>query len=113
MPEMGVVRFTESDVIVASMPSLVRFQHFDDGEAKNGSITYYGTTYGWGTAQGQSDIFHSMLYDSSVHVENNNGNNPDIYSLVNYEASTGLSADGVADGVYYWDGSSTYVKKIQ
>lgn len=112
MPEMDVVRFTESDVVVASIPRTVSFQNFADGKARNGSVTYNGVTYGWGTAPRQADIFHSHLYSTALHVINNSESNPDIQSLINYEAGTGLSADGVADGDYVWDGlTSTYVKQ--
>ena len=49
MPEMSVVRFTESDVIVAS----ILFSNFNDGEASTATITVDGTKV-YDASQGSS-----------------------------------------------------------
>ena len=66
MPEMIVFRFTESDVICSSMPTAVRFTNFNDGKGHNGTIGYNGSTYGYGSAQGQEDIWSSILYRDDI-----------------------------------------------
>ena len=115
MPEMDVVRFQESDVIVASgMPQKITFTNFNDGAAGNGTVSYGGKTYGWKTSEGQSNILDSILYGSGAMVETAKGTSSNFDTLVSYEGSSGWgSEDGVANGDYVWDGSYAYTRVIK
>ncbi|MBO6193246.1 MAG: hypothetical protein J6O00_03595 [Clostridiales bacterium] len=115
MPEMSVVRFNESDVIVASL--VVRFDNYANTTPNDGAITVGGKTYtkNNSTIYGQN-IFVELGYDyvgSNPNVEyggaSHLGQNA-LYTMIDNDHSA--TENQTVDGVYSWDGSRfVYVKQ--
>lgn len=108
MPEMNVVRFTESDVIVASaIPNSFSMKYFNNGEKNDGVIIVGNTTYGY-PASGQSgitDIFSSPFYGSGreIMTRTDHQGHTSFDYLISNEGSTGWTADGAVDGYYEYN----------
>lgn len=108
MPEMSVVRFNESDVIVASaVPNSFSVKYFNNGEKNDGVIITGNTTYGYPAsgASGISNIFESPFYGSGRDImtrEDHLGHTALDY-LISNEGSTGWTADGAMDGYYEYN----------
>ena len=113
MPEMNVVRFTENDVIVASIANEVTLHLFTDSGMGNSYITINDVNYG--SSQSGSG---TRSYDQAYKLYSNFGEgttfswNRGEGLTGNYTFSGMLENDGNgtamagADGVFYWNGSS-------
>ena len=119
MPEMSVVRFTESDVIVASAG--FRLIQYGNGVEGDGYVLYNNQKYG--TRQPGGSSFPTALYDdfnndnpgvgfsddTNFHWQNGSGtwstqNFAWIYGQDNTDASSSV------DGYYHWSGTE-FVKQ--
>lgn len=114
MPEMSVVRFNESDVIVASIFT-VRLAHFNDGQPHNGTITVDSSTvYGY-PASGQSgiqNIIDSVYYTGDYRVATRAGS-VFFKELISLEGENPYSTDGSDDGLYVYNQSSNTFERRQ
>ncbi len=114
MPEMDVVRFQESDVIVASAGSFTLVK-YGNGKSGDAYVAYNGTNYG--TQQPGGGSFPQSLYDAF------NANNPGVNfsgsSDFHWESEAGWSTQNFdwivgqdntdstssVDGTYRWSGT--------
>lgn len=115
MPEMSVVRFTESDVIVASIRSFT-LHKYGDGQKGNAYVDYDGNIYG--TTQPGGGSFPESLYNDF------NANNPGVnfsgssdfhwgsdesgWSTQNFDWIIGqdnTDSSSSVDGTYRWSGA--------
>ena len=107
MPEMSVVRFTESDVIVASGTILLQsitLNKYGDGQNNNASITIGGITYGnqqGGRPYSDAYSIYSNL-DDSTEFKFTGGQN--TFSQIQ-GFDTGSTSNTSVDGDYVWNGS--------
>ena len=107
MPEMSVVRFHESDVIVASWTAgFYNYANTGTGASYDGKVIINGTTYSHYVNPGQ--------YDADLFTPYGIPSNPDIQvtgteqgkylpfnNIISNDAQ-GLSS-GVVDGIYVWN----------
>ena len=111
MPEMSVVRFNESDVIVASRS--LTLHKYGDGSRGNAYVTYNGITYG--TQQQAGGSFPDNLYQAfngdklganfngstDFHWE---GDSTQNFTWIIGQDNTNSTSS--VDGTYWWNGSS-------
>ena len=118
MPEMSVVRFNESDVIVASAPAgtWIRLVKFGDGEQNTATITRGGNvifsnihSQGFDPADYQLDDF--TRYGGGYTFQTNGAGPVSLNGLIEMD-NTGSTNPGV-DGYYEWDGNGTFSYKCQ
>ena len=100
-PKMDVVRFRESDVIVAS--GVLRFTNFSDTVRANGQVSYNGHTYDTSNYPTRVDAFINALGNKAYIVPTTTGISEGVDNLLSYEYNREESV--TADGDYYWDGS--------
>ncbi len=112
-PEMSVVRFTESDVIVASgnerriVPQSFDLTGCTGGVAGDGTVTYSNISYSLDSADSVNSFIAAIGGDGIRHAGIQSGSTP--YSLkntLNYEVSTG--AKNFLDGTYVYNSSATW-----
>ena len=120
VPEMDVIRFNESDVIVASggvVSKTLTVNNLTDSNNKNVSITCNGTTVGRDAIYDASGTAVSSLLNSYLGIEDYYKNNDDIRLCVtptNYTRVPGLSSFDFMgwhpefEGDYDWDPSTGY-----
>ena len=103
MPEMSVVRFNESDVIVASMPSSIYVTNWNKAGV-NGTVTANNITYGFNTAPGQVAIRDSIFDTTGASIVTRDGQNINFHNLIEVESDHPYddNPQGVDDGTYYW-----------
>ena len=115
MPEMSVVRFNESDVIVASVGSFT-LNKFLDGSKNNAYVDYNGHIYGYTQSGGSGfpdnlyDVFNAnnpsvgFSGDSQFHWLNSNGiwSTARFSEIIGYDETTN---SGSVDGTYRWVGN--------
>ncbi|MBR4556182.1 MAG: hypothetical protein IKO15_01765 [Clostridiales bacterium] len=112
MPEMSVVRFTESDVIVASVASVVRLVNWGDGKAYNGVIKVGDEIiYNHTTSAPAIDTITSYLPTSSPSFHRNDSDSApfDLSALITVDNHDGDTSD--IDGVYYWNSGNDFVRR--
>ena len=119
MPEMSVVRFNESDVIVASpiakTITLVRYGDSGEHASNNGYIKIDGV--GYGVSQRHSleqayDMYDNfdlgtMFHWNRTNSEGTGSGNSTFSGILEFDNSTGGSRPGL-DGVYYWRDGAFY-----
>lgn len=100
VPEISVVRFTESDVIVASDPLQIVNLQKGDGSG-NGAMTYRGSTY---TYDNYGSLITLLDGRDEIYSDTDNTN----YSVTNlFETDSNPSTQyniGTPDGTYYYNG---------
>ena len=112
MPEMSVVRFNESDVIVAS--SIV-LSGANDKSDHNLTVTRYGTDI---FSNSQSSGFNNLAKygytdNPSFYWSSAQGTSPvDLHSLITSD-NNGEERTNTFDGTYYWDGRAFVRSSIQ
>ena len=108
--EMEVVRFTESDVIVASGDVLLQsitLNRFGDGQNNNASITIGDITYG-GQQSGHpySEAFSIYSnFDNNTQFKHTGGQS--VFSSI-YNLDTDGSTNPSVDGSYVWNAEGRY-----
>ena len=116
-PEIDIIRFNESDVVVASVPANhLIVSNTNDSTPKNGTFAFGNKSYTTGALP--SDFYAQL--NTAFGTENIGGNtelhwpNPgsgeDIYSYLSWIISGdqgGQRANGT-DGDYTWDGTRFY-----
>ena len=119
-PKMDVVRFNESDVIVAS--SGITISKYADATANNGVIKFgefgeYTYTSQQATTYPTSNEFYHNLWDE---FGMNPGTMPNVEygeasysidSLTSQEYRYGNQNVSLPDGFYSWDGVGRFIKK--
>ena len=100
-PYVDVVRFRESDVIVAS--GVLRFTNFNDTVRANGQVSYNGHTYDTSKYPTRVNDFLNALGGKDYIVSTTTGIREGVDNLLSYEYNKEESV--TADGDYYWDGS--------
>ena len=114
MPEMSVVRFTESDVICSStyIPLTMTIAHWNDGIITNGNVTFkegdVTTTYSYQNRNiGDTFLFHSPYADYQIEVAG--GGTTTFGMLTRHEGTNPYEGtNGPLDGSYTWN-SQTHV----
>lgn len=112
MPEMSVVRFTESDVIVASSPvgpMQMALRKYGDGTPGNGYVEYMGRHYGstQSTTVGDVNAFYEAFNannDTSIGDSTSVGYSSgyiDFHAVLGFDNSDTVNT---VDGVYEWNG---------
>ncbi len=107
-PEMDVVRFRESDVIVAS--GVLRFTNFNDTVRANGQVSYNGHTYDTSKYPALVTDFLNALGGKDYIVSTTTGIREGVDNLLSYEYNKEESV--TADGDYIWNGLS-WIHKAQ
>ncbi len=100
-PYVDVVRFRESDVIVAS--GVLRFTNFSDTVRANGQVSYNGHTYDTSKYPALVTDFLATLGGKDYIVSTTTGIREGVDNLLSYEYNKEEKV--TADGDYYWDGS--------
>lgn len=105
MPEMSVVRFNESDVIVASS---IIFSNFEDGIATNGTITKGSTTVYYGGHNGSFvDRINEFFPGATNVIPDGSTSYTDRLSLESLlNDDTGAIPAPRYDGEYTWNAST-------
>lgn len=108
MPEMSLVRFTESDVITSStyIPKTMSLAQFNDKSRSNGVITFDGTSYSYEN-RGIYDTFLFNSNYSNYEIETGAGK-VSFNDLIRMEGQNPLFGNGPQDGSYTWN-ESTFV----
>ena len=110
MPEMSVVRFTESDVIVASL----YLSKSADGQAHNLTLTRNGVEiYKNGTTDYRNNI--SLYYGGSgseadyyfIFDTSYSEGRHSLFSMADLDSS-GSDVPNSMDGEYVWNGNNTF-----
>jgi len=109
VPKMDVVRFKESDVIVASggLPNFIKVAGFNDNISGNGTIEYNGVTYDKTNYSVLIDFLTAQTdYDSNVKYQS-------MSQTINklFARHDGTNAGGYVDGTYVWDASDNAFKQ--
>ena len=109
VPKMDVVRFKESDVIVASggLPNFIKVTGFNDNISGNGTVEYNGVIYNKSNYTDLIDFLADQTdYDSYVKYQ-------DMSQTINklFRKSDGTNAGGYVDGTYVWDASANAFKQ--
>ena len=105
MPEMSVVRFQESDVIVASA---IVLSGANDTDKHNLTITRYGTPIFSNSQQDGFNYLSDYGYNSdpNFYWSSQQGTSPyDLHSLITSD-NNGDDYNDTVDGKYYWDGAN-------
>ena len=117
MPRVDVVRFQESDVIVAS--TLILTNYSDNKTSAgigNGSITYRGNTY---STTGGDPVFSQLdaaLGGRNMVTMTSSEKSINIESVFYFEVSNDpqyYQQVETNDGIYVWDGSSWVWRRSQ
>ena len=93
MPEMSVVCFTESDVIVAS-PTAFFLNKAGDGRANNANVKYNNTYYGTGQQHSWDDFYRDFTSNTGYSI----GSGTDLH----YDRN-GVVGDVTFDGIQIID----------
>ena len=116
-PTVGVVRFQESDVIVASTLILTNYSdNKTSAGVGNGSITYGGNTY---FTTGGDPVFSQLtaaLGDKNkvtMTSSNESINIESVFYFENNDNSQYYRQVETNDGIYGWDGSSWVWRRSQ
>lgn len=106
MPEMSVVRFTESDVIVASN-GFYTLSKTGDGTGWNMSFTDPNGAYIVKNTQ-VGPVYYDERFGpaNQLTFHNNAGSNLTLESLINMDSSNVPTSTNGFDGDYLYDGSS-------
>ena len=111
MPEMSVVRFTESDVIVASaLLSTMGLYQFDNGKTNDAYIEAGGTTYhhtGSTNFEALEAAYSNVNNGTKFYWSVGSGYGQATWSqLLGYDASTSAQGDATDGNYDYRDGTS-------
>ena len=107
MPEMDVVRFQESDVIVASSNS-ISLNLFGDGVNGNGYVTYLGQNYGNLQTAGDLSSFYSAFnkdHGTSIGGTTNIGYKGGMTNFDGLQSIDNTTSTSGIDGPYVWNGN--------
>ena len=98
-PEMDVVRFNESDVIVASgAAGQLLAMKFDDASSNNGRFQYNNNVYDYETRQKLFDALGDKTY-----IVSKSGNKESLSAVYNSDQNPSVTpAVFVTDGWYSW-----------
>lgn len=107
MPEMRVVRFNESDVIVASFS----LHNYGDGKAHNAYVSYNGRHYGNYSGSGRTydDLFTQFSAENPGTFNSETGFGWGDQSYVAFSVIMGYDnsdAKSGVDGSYNWNGTT-------
>ena len=103
-PEADVIRFSGSDVVAASAPTMT-WSQFGDNTAKNGVVSYDGQTYIIDSADSITSLYSAMSgigVTDSTKIDNNNSTER-MKSVLNLEV---VREDGVRSPL--WNGTYIY-----
>lgn len=110
MPEMSVVRFNESDVIVASTElQRITLNNFGNGHANDASVTIGSDTYGNQQSSGYrysdaSALYYNFNGNTQFKWDRNDGSGQNTFAqLLGFD--TGSTSNSGVDGEYYWNGT--------
>lgn len=110
MPKMSAVRFTESDVIVAS--TRITLNKFGNGVNGDAYVRYMGVNYGSNQQSGDINDFYSAFNadhftgingDTNIGFETQSGS-----GYIDFDGALALdnaAASSSIDGPYIWNGS--------
>jgi hypothetical protein len=104
-PEVDVIRFSCSDVVAASSPTMT-WSKFGDNTAKNGIVNYNGQTYTIDSADSITSLYTAMSgigVTDSTRIDNNTSNEK-MKAVLNLEA--GGRENGVRSPL--WNGTYIY-----
>ncbi len=112
MPEMSVVRFNESDVIVASggssyIPKTAVLKNWNDGQITNGNVTFseggVETVYSYQNNNiGDTFLFYGPYANYKIQVS---GGGTTTFSQLTYHEGNNAyeGTNGPVDGTYIWN----------
>ena len=111
MPDMDVVRFQESDVIVASTATKLMLVNYGDATRLNGYVKINGIGYGATqehTLEEAYSKFGNFNEGTSFSWDREGGDGTNTFSaILEGDNRTGGETPGL-DGVYYWRDGAFY-----
>jgi len=110
---MDVVRFKESDVIVASGAKTMTISNFGDGNNSNGRFTFGSFSYTHNDVynnfesfkSGFNSYFGANIQDGNqIFIDPGYGFSPALSLLIMIEAKNDPATNSIFNGTYSWDG---------